>query len=157
MLESGEIDLRLGWVDQTAPTMRSKLLYTETFSCLYRRDHRGIRGTITTEQYLAAQHVRVQASQPSTATRSIAAAAHRIGHELRIVLVVPSLMTVGRIVAESNIVATVPSGIAPVLAQFHGLKIAPLPIKVPPPRVAMSWPYRTPAEPPHPWLRSACP
>ncbi|NBO76218.1 MAG: LysR family transcriptional regulator [Betaproteobacteria bacterium] len=154
MLESGEIDLRLGWVDKSSPFTRSRLLYTETFSCLYRRQHRAVKGLITIPQYLAAEHIRVQASQPSTATRTIAAAALRLGQELRVALVVPNLMTVGRVVAESDTVATVPSGIGQVLAQLHDLKIAPLPIKVATLNVAMYWHERMQTDKRHRWLRS---
>lgn len=155
MLESGEIDLRLGWVDKSSPFTRSRLLYTETFSCLYRKQHRTIRGAITVQQYLKAEHIRVQASQPSTATRTIAAAALRLGQDLRVAIVVPSLMTVGRVVAESEIVATVPSGIAEVLAKLHDLRIAPLPIKVATLNVAMYWHERMQTDKRHRWLRAA--
>lgn len=154
MLESGELDLRLGWVDKTSPFTRSRLLYTETFSCLYRRQHRAIKGPVTVKQYLAAEHIRVQASQPSTATRTIAAAAQRLGQDLHVAIVVPNLMTVGRVVAESDIVATVPSGIGQVLSKLHDLKIAPLPIKVATLNVAMYWHERMQTDKRHRWLRS---
>lgn len=154
MLEVGELDLRLGWVDRSNPTMRSRPLYAESFSCLYRRGHPSVRGGLSLERYIAADHVRVQVSRPSTASRAIDAAVQRMGLDLRVALTVPSLLSLGQAVAASNLVATVPSGMARTLAGLHELELAALPLKIPQLTVAMYWHERVQTDRRHRWLRA---
>lgn len=153
-LEVGELDLRLGWVDHTSPTTRSRGLYTESFSCLMRKGHPAVRQGLSVERYIAADHVRVQVSRPSTASRAMDAAAQKLGLDLRVALVVPSLMSLARTVAVSDLVGTVPSRMAQTLAKTFGLELAPLPLKVPTLNVAMYWHERMQTDRRHRWLRT---
>ena len=154
MLEVGELDLRLGWVDHTSPTTRSRGLYNESFSCLMRKDHAVGRQGLNVERYIAADHVRVQVSRPSTASRAMDAAAHKLGLGLRVALVVPSLMSLARTVAVTDLIGTVPSGMAHTMAKTFGLELAPLPLKIPTLNVAMYWHERMQSDRRHRWLRT---
>lgn len=152
-LESGEVDLRIGWVDHVDPATRARLLYTERQLCLARARHPRIRGQITAKQYAEEQHVRLQVSAPSTASRSLDQMALQTGLKLKVRAVVPSLMTLARLVAESDLLATVPEGIAGVIGPLYKLQTLPLPLNTSPVKVAMYWHEKYQRDVRHTWLR----
>lgn len=152
-LETGEVDLRIGWVDRVDPSTRARLLYTERPLCLARARHPRIRGEVTAQQYAQEHHVRLQVSAPSTASRSLDQLAQQVGLTLEVRAVVPSLMTLARLVAESDLLATVPEGIAGVIGPLYKLQALPVPLATPPVKVAMYWHEKYQRDPRHAWLR----
>src|SRR5512137_2253372 len=111
-LETGEIDVRLGWVRDPSPSTRSRLLFSDQFVCLMRQGHPAATAPLTLERYVDLTHVRSQASIPSTASRLMDEAVGRIGATINVALVVPSHLTIGRVVGATDLVATVPMCIA---------------------------------------------
>lgn len=153
MLETGELDLRIGWVDEPAPTTRSRALFSDGFVCVLRRDHPVMRSQLTVETYAELQHVRAQVSVASTASRQMDIAMASLGHQATVSLVVPSYMSMARVAAKTNMVATVPQCIANHFPVELGLVQLPLPIKIPALRVVMYWHERMNHDPRHRWLR----
>ena len=153
-LQSGELDLRLGWVQDPSPAMRSRLLFTDGFVCLVRQGHPAAKGELTLEQYAGLTHIRAQAAVPSTANRLIDKALGKVGSRLRVPLVVPSHLTIGRVVASSDYVATVPRCIARTLVKHLALRMLPSPVRIPTLRVAMYWHERVHRDPRNRWLRA---
>ena len=156
MLESGELDVRLGWVRNPDPTpsTRSRQLYVDRFVCLLRKGHPVLSETFSMEQYTRLSHVRAQVAIPSTASRYMDEAVNKVGSKLNVSLVVPSYFTIGRVVATTDLVATLPLGIARSLAVSLNLSIQPCPIKIPQLKVAMYWHERMQSEARHKWFRS---
>jgi DNA-binding transcriptional LysR family regulator len=154
MLESGELDVRLGWVRDPAPSTRSRQLYADHFVCLLRRDHPVLREPFSMDQYTGLSHVRAQVATPSTASRYMDEAVNKVGSKLNVSLVVPSYFTIGRVVATTDMVATLPLGIASSLAASLPLSIQPCPLKIPPLKVAMYWHERMQSEARHKWFRN---
>ncbi len=152
-LLSGEVDLRLGWVRDPAPSMRSRLLFTDRFVCLVRQGHPAAQSGLTLENYVASTHIRAQSAVPSTATRLIDEAVRRMGAQLRVPLVVPSHLTIGRVVASTDLVATVPRCIARNLVMHLPLRMLQSPVRIPTLRVAMYWHERFHKDPRNRWLR----
>jgi DNA-binding transcriptional LysR family regulator len=79
---------------------------------------------------------------------------NKLGSKLNVSLVVPSYFTIGRVVATTDLVATLPLGIARSLAASLHLSIQPCPIKIPQLKVAMYWHERMQSEARHKWFRS---
>lgn len=153
LLESGAIDLRLGFVGDPSADMRSRALYTERFVCLMRRGHPAARNEFTLERYAELRHVRLQVSQPSTASRMIDHAVRAIGGTVDVALVSPSYLTIGRVVATSDLVVTVPIGIAKSLLAHLPLQAVSTPVQIPPLKAAMYWHERFQSDSRHKWLR----
>uniref|UniRef100_A0A1S7LNH7 Transcriptional regulator, LysR family n=1 Tax=Magnetococcus massalia (strain MO-1) TaxID=451514 RepID=A0A1S7LNH7_MAGMO len=55
--------------------------------------------------------------------------------------------------ANSNVMAVMPEGTARVVSRPLGLRVEPVPLKVPPLRMALAWHPRTDRDPPHIWFR----
>jgi DNA-binding transcriptional LysR family regulator len=153
-LESGELDVRIGWVDKIRPDMRSKTLYTEKFVCVARKKHPKIKGNLDLLTYVDALHVRSQVSMPSTASRSTDQIISQLGFDLNVALVVPSLMTIGKVVSETDLIATIPAGVADFLSKMYSLDTYAPPIKLHEVKVAMYWHEKMQSDKRHTWLRT---
>lgn len=153
-LESGELDIRIGWVDKIRPDMRSKTLYTEKFVCIARKKHPKIKGNLDLLTYVESSHARSQVSMPSTASRSTDQIISQLGFDLNVALVVPSLMTIGKVVSETDLIATIPAGVADFLSKIYSLETYVPPIKLYEVKVAMYWHEKMQSDKRHAWLRN---
>ncbi len=154
LLESGELDVRLGWVRDPAPSTRSRQLFADRFVCLVRNGHPALQETFSMDSYANLSHVRAQVATPSTASRYMDEAMSKFGAKPNVPLVVPSYFTIGRVVASTDLVATLPWGIARSLAASLPLSIQRCPLKIPQLKVAMYWHERKHSEARHKWFRN---
>ncbi len=151
--ESGEIDIRLGWLPAPPPLLRVKLLFRDPLVCIARRSHPRLKNRITAEQYLATAHVRVERPRTGVSTGAVDAAVAAVGGRLRIALQVQNAFALANSVAQSSLIATLPERLARVMAAQYPLQILPLPLDVPDVRIAMYWHERTHKQPAHRWFR----
>ena len=70
-------------------------------------------------------------------------------------MLAPHFASVPFIVAESNLIATVPKRLAIKLRGTLKLQLLPLPIALPALRLSMLWHERMDADPAHTWLRGS--
>lgn len=154
LLESGEVDIRIGWVDKIRPDMRHKVLYAEKFVCIARKKHPKIKDGLELPTYVNGLHVRSQISMPSTASRSTDQIFRQLGFDLKVATVAPSLMTLGKIVAETDLFATIPAGVAELISKVHNVEIYEPPLKLFEIKVAMYWHEKMQYDKRHLWLRS---
>jgi DNA-binding transcriptional LysR family regulator len=78
----------------------------------------------------------------------------QLGFDLNVALVVPSLMTVGKVVSETDLIATIPEGVADFLSKIYSLETYTPPIKLHEVKVAMYWHEKMQSDKRHAWLRS---
>jgi DNA-binding transcriptional LysR family regulator len=134
--------------------MRAKTLYTEKFVCIARKKHPKIKGNLDLSTYVESLHARSQVSMPSTASRSTDQIISQLGFDLNVALVVPSLMTIGKVVSETDLIATIPAGVAEFLSKIYSLETYVPPIKMYEVKVAMYWHEKMQSDKRHAWLRS---
>ncbi len=152
-LESGEIDLRLGWLPDPPPSLRMKLLFRDPLVCIVRRGHPRLKGRISAAQYLDAAHVRVEQPRTRVSTGAVDAAVAALGGRLRIALQVQNAYALAHAVAQSNLLSTMPQRLARAMAAHHPLQVLSLPLEVPDARIAMYWHERTHKQPAQRWFR----
>ncbi len=151
--ESGEIDIRLGWVPDPPPLLRMKMLFRDPLVCIARRGHPRLKGKLTAAQYLEAAHVRVEQPRTRVSSGAVDTAVAAIGGRLRVALQVQNPFALAHAVAQSNLVSTVPQRLAQAMAGHHPLQILALPIDVPDARIAMYWHERNHKQPAQRWFR----
>lgn len=152
--ERGEIDFRLGWWPGPPQTLRFKLLFRDRLVCLVRRNHPVVRPGFTSEDYIGAEHIRIQSPRTGVSEHAIDRAVAALHRRLRIALRVQSSLTLANAVASSDVVATVPERFAQSLVETFRLQALPLPLpNMPDVRMALYWHERTHKEPAHRWLR----
>jgi DNA-binding transcriptional LysR family regulator len=152
-LERGEVDFRLGWIRDPAAGLRSKPLFQDKLVCLARRGHPVARPGMSVEQYLALPHVRSQLSVATTTGRVIDEAAGALGAKLRLMLLVQNYLTIPYVVAQSDVVATVPERLARGFIDQLPLQLIEPPLKLPTVKFALYWHERTHKDPRHRWFR----
>lgn len=150
-LRSGRVDLEVhAWSQGTTrPGLRSEAVGTGTLVVAVRADH-PIK-TLTPETYAAADHIVVSRRGRLRDQVDDLLAARAL--ERRVVVCVPTSAAAFRLVAQSDLLAAVPSVLAGDAASAAGLRTLPMPLDITPATVAMSWHSRFDADGAHSWLR----
>jgi DNA-binding transcriptional LysR family regulator len=151
-LHNGNIDLAFGVSQATLPNhLCQEPLYEDTYVTLLRPQHPAVNG-LSIEQFSALNHVQVAATG-SRQESAVDTALNKLGLHRRIVLQSPSFITALAIVAESNLVVTLPASIARRYAVQHNLVAIATPIYCPPITHISIWSGLKDADPAHQWLR----
>lgn len=149
-LRSGGIDLYLGNWSSVPSGFKRYLLRQESFACIARKGHPRIKSRLTLEAYLSAGHVLVS-SDEHAGSIDTQLSDHALGR--RVVLRTPHLFVAPLVVARTNLIATLPRGVATSFAQFLPLRVFKPPLDAPGFPVSMVWHSRTHEQAPHRWLR----
>ena len=153
-LETGDIDLALGYLPQLPDKIRRARLFEEHYVCMTRPDHPlGRMGPLTLKEFLSAQHVLI-ASMGSGHQQLERALAER-GVQENVALRVPHFVVVPLIVAGTDLVVSLPSRVAGASSRLVKVKVHPLPIPIPSFDVSLYWHERVENDPANQWLRVA--
>jgi len=152
-LESGEVDLAIGYFPNLqGAAIYQQRLFSHSFVCLVRKDHPLIGEQITRAQFLEAQHVVVRREGVSHELFEQALADQ--GLTRRVVLSVPHFLAIPLLVAESDLVVTVPYAVGISFARMANLKMLRPPIQVGPVDVKQHWHARFHHDQANMWLRT---
>lgn len=153
-LERGAIDVAVAHLRAMPPTIETTLLFRDPFVVAARKGHpisSEISGApLTVEAYAAQDHVLVSPrGDPSGALDRILV---DYGQRRRIALLVATYLAVPAALAASDLIATLPSRAASLIAAHAELAILPLPIDFAA-TVSMAWHRRAASEPAQAWFR----
>jgi DNA-binding transcriptional LysR family regulator len=153
-LESGDVDLAVGYVPQLRDKFRRTRLFEEHYVCMTRPDHPlGRRGAITLKEFLAARHVLISSMGSGHQVLERTLAEH--GVEENVALRVPHFVVVPLIVASTDLIVGLPSRVAEASARLVKVKVHPLPIPIPSFDVSLYWHARAENDAANQWLRGA--
>jgi DNA-binding transcriptional LysR family regulator len=152
-LEAGRADLALGVVPGLESGFYQQAFYSQDFICLMSPRHPLAGATLTLKAYREAAHVEVLSGK-THALLAEALKEQRI--ERHVLLQVPGFLGLSAVVAQTDLVATVPREIGETLARNAGLKVLRCPFKVPSFTVKQYWHLRMHHDAAHRWLRGAC-
>jgi len=150
-LESGELDLAVGFLPGLTTGMRQQPLFREHYVCMMRADHPLIGEKISARQFRDAAHVLV--SYAGTGHQVIEETFVAEGLSAHIAVRVPHFLVVPMILARTDLIVTVPSRVAAVFAQGGNFKVLPLPLRLPGFEVRLHWHQRFHQDPANRWLR----
>lgn len=153
-LESGEVDVRIGWVRDPVPSVRATVLIRDRFVCLIGQQHPGIGKRMTLEQYVQAPQVRARASLRSDFWRWADDALMEHQPRPRVTCIVQDYMATASIVAETDLIAIVPERLATRFAEQYSLRVVDPPFDLPNITITGYWHERTHLSPPHQWFRA---
>jgi DNA-binding transcriptional LysR family regulator len=151
---SDSYDLAIGFFPDALSldaSVRSDLLFEEENVCIASATHPAIRGKISLRQFASEGHVAV--FYKSEGPGVIDTILSQKGLTRKLAVLAPHFASVPFIVAESNLIATVPKRLAIKLRGTLKLQLLPLPIALPALRLSMLWHERMDADPAHAWLR----
>ncbi len=155
-LQEGECDLAVGFFPDLAGDLRASLLFSDTLSCIGRRGLRGSTSTISLAEYLAARHVIFGSpfTPISTIENLVNTTLDRIGIHRHTGIEVPSILLPAYIVAQSDLLATLPTRLAHRFAATLPVDVYELPFTTPALDFSMVWHERTHRIAVHRWVRS---
>jgi DNA-binding transcriptional LysR family regulator len=151
MLESGEIDLAIGYYPDLPGSLVQRRLYERDYVCVFRADHPRIGRTLSVRQYVALDHAVVHT--PVRVHESVDRALARRRLTRRVALSVPHFIVIPPILESTDLVATLPAEIAAVFSRFVRLRTLPSPVKIPPVVLRLYWHRRFQHDAAHRWLR----
>jgi DNA-binding transcriptional LysR family regulator len=152
-LESGEMDLAVGFTPDLAAGFYQQALFAQDFVCLASQDHPRVHASLSLSAFLAEGHIVVTTSGTGHSIVDKVLASHGIAR--RVVLRVPSFLGVARIVAQTEFLVIVPRRLGHALASQERVQLLEPPVALPPYKVKQHWHQRFNADDGNLWLRRA--
>lgn len=150
-LESGDIDLAVGFLPHLEAGFYQQLLFRQDFVLLAAQDHPRVRSKPTKSAFLAEGHIVVTTSGTGHAIVDRVLADK--GFQRRVVLKVPSFLGVARLVAGTELLVIVPRRLGEAVAQQEQVRLLPPPLALPPFAVKQHWHERYHSDAGNQWLR----
>lgn len=150
-LKDGKIDVALGlYRDMQAPFFTLEL-FRERFVCLVRRDHPRVKAKLSLKTFVSLSHVLIS---PLGVRRLglVDQALEARGMKRRIALSIPHYLIAPMVIANSDLIITLPERVACSFAQTHPLKLMSPPCDLPGFTVSAIRHERTKHEPAHNWF-----
>lgn len=159
LLDSGEIDLLCGLFPEQVAWHDQQLLFQEQFVCVCRsvggaspRENRSFVGdALSLEDYLSTSHLLVSVQEDMVGRVDYLLAEQNLTRH--IALSVPHFLVAPAILAQTNLIATLPTRIVREFAPSLNLKILPCPLPLKGFSVFMRWHQSMSAQNAHDWLR----
>ncbi len=151
MLESGEVDLALGFMPQLDAGFYQQTLFAQRYVCLASVDHPRIQGELTLERFQAEEHAMVISS--GTGHGYLERELARQGVTRKVVLRVPNFLGVAFVVEHTDLVVTIPARLGDMLSRHGRFRIYPTPFALPGYSVKQFWHERFHHDPGNRWLR----
>lgn len=151
---SDSFDLAIGFFPDALSldaSVRSEVLFEEDNVCIASSHHPSIKSKISIRQYAAARHAAVFYKSEGPGVIDTILAQKGLTRELAVLS--PHFASTPFIVAESDLIATVPRRLALRFSRALKLQVLPVPFSMPPFRLAMLWHERVDSDPAHAWLR----
>jgi DNA-binding transcriptional LysR family regulator len=149
-LEHGRIDVAVSHLRTMPPMIETTLLFRDPFLVVARKGHPLTRAPLTVEAYAAQHHLLVSPrGEPSGPLDALLA---DYGQRRRVALLVATYLAVPAALARSDLIATIPSRTAALIAAHADITTLPLPVDLQA-TISMAWHRRTTTEPAQAWFR----
>lgn len=157
-LEEGSSHLVIGYFRDLPQDFYSSVILTDKIVCLARSRHPSLGRGIDLAEYARLAHACFAGFSHaglSTIEKVTDAALADFGLKRRVVFQAGSVSVLLSVVAETDLIATVPLGSVQHATKGYRLKVAPLPFAVPSAEIALIWHERTHRDAAHGWFRNA--
>jgi DNA-binding transcriptional LysR family regulator len=150
-LENGDVDLCIAVRPPDSPGLFQRKILDETFACVARQDHPVLKKKLDLLTYTELPHVLVtpQGEGPSFVDQLLA----EHGLRRRVALRIPYFLAAPMVVAETDLVLTLPRSVANLLSARFGLAVYDPPLSLGSFSMQMIWHERFDRDPAHVWFR----
>lgn len=149
-LEAGDFDLAIGTGFRETARVRVERLLGERFRCVARRGHPRVSKQLSARAYAAEPHVLVAPADAQLA--KLDPALSDPGRKRRAGVTVPHFLVAAEVVAQSDLIATLPERVA--RASESRLQVLAPPVKLAGFSVSLAWSAASEADPAQSWLRA---
>jgi DNA-binding transcriptional LysR family regulator len=128
-LADGQIDIAIAVFHEAPPGFKRRVLAKESFVTVARKKHPKLRGGLTLRRFVELDHLLV--SPVGDLDGPVDDALRRVGKTRRVVAALPQFLAALATAAASDVLVTVPKGLAKAYAPTFGLSIYETPIAMP--------------------------
>jgi DNA-binding transcriptional LysR family regulator len=150
-LESGDIDLAVGFMPDLEAGFYQQALFAQDFVCLAASKHPRIGAKLSRKAFSNEGHILVLTTGTGHSVVDKVLAKNKL--QRRVVLRVPSFLGVARIVAQTELLAIVPRQLGQALAEQERVKVLEPPLPLPSYKVKQHWHQRFNLDAGNIWLR----
>jgi DNA-binding transcriptional LysR family regulator len=151
-LGAGNVDVAVGFFDNLTTGFIQALLFREHYVCMVRTSHPGFHSGMTLEAFTHAEHAIADATGMAHAVIDRFLAKNKIRRN--VALRVPGLQVLPMIIANSSLLAIVPSRLAQAFALHGRIKVLPMPVPIPSFDIRMFWHERYHHDPTIRWIKA---
>jgi len=152
-LTTGMLDLAVDYLYFDNPDLCYQPLLEEQLVVIARAGHPLFDQPLTLEAYQHHLHVAIPGRGGRGSPLEIVLGSAKVHRQVQ--LFVPHYLSIPLIVAQSDLLGTVPRRLAEHFAGFLPIRLAPLPLEAPPVQVSLIWHRQQERVPGHRWLREA--
>jgi DNA-binding transcriptional LysR family regulator len=155
-LESGDVDLAVGYFEEFDGSMHRQVLFEEHYVGMVRAAHPTIRTALSFEQFLQSPHLVYQPSGGGHGSQEnfVDKAFWQAGVERRVAVRLAHAVGISAMVSHTDLLVIVPHMLAQACANLVDVSILDLPIEIPRIQIAQYWNERFHTDPGSRWLRS---
>ena len=149
-LERGAIDAAVAHLRAMPPAIKTALLFRDPFVVAAREGHPITQVPLTVEAYAAWNHVLV--SPRGDVSGALDRLLLEYGQRRRVALLVATYLAIPAVLAATDLIATIPSRAAALIAAHAGIVTLPLPVNFSA-TISIAWHRRAGSEPAQAWFR----
>jgi DNA-binding transcriptional LysR family regulator len=154
-LDADELDLAIGYeaFPQGQAHHKRRLLFTETYLCMFNSERTGITPPISLDDYVRLPHVVATLRPGRNVHGPVDDALEKLGLRRSVVLTTQRFLAVPSLVASAPVVVTMHARLARRMAAELGLSVSPLPVELREVPFSLLWHASYDHDPAHIWLR----
>jgi DNA-binding transcriptional LysR family regulator len=149
-MASGEVDCAVGIFDNLVSGFKRSLVLQEHYVCIVRTAHPKFRRGMNLEAFLESKHAVADSTGMAHTMIDRVLARH---HSRRDAVRVPGFHVLPMIIANSELLAVVPSRLATAFSRISAIKALPLPVSIPTFDINVYWHERYHHDAPNQWFR----
>lgn len=150
-LAAGDSDLAVGYMPELEAGFYQQVLFEQGFCCVVSNQHPLVKRRMTATLFKRVRHVEIAA--PGTGNELVELELKRVGVERRIALSLHTLPGLGNLLAQTELVATVPERVGHTLTRIAPVKLLASPYALPKFAIKQHWHERFHLDPANRWLR----
>ena len=151
MLETGDVDLALGFMPQLDAGFYQQTLFGQNYVCVAGFDHPRVQGELSLAQFETEEHAAVVSS--GTGHGYLDRELERQNIRRKVVLRVPNFLGVAFVVEHTDLLVTIPARLAEMLSKHGRLQVYRAPFNIPTYTVKQFWHERFHHDLGNRWLR----
>lgn len=151
-LDSGDVDIAIGFLPKSRRWHERETLYSETHLCLFDQRLVRLQAPVPLQGFVA--HAHIVPSLRGELTSFVDEALEKLGLQRRVVASTGAFITIPMMLKTAPLIATLPARVARFCSNAATLTVSPLPFEGPGFDVSMVWNRRDSASASHAWLRA---
>ncbi len=150
-LESGRLDIAIGFMPSTGSGFCQQRLFADRFVCAVRANHPRIHDMLSLAQFESEHHLVLSTPGSGLEIVEKALESNRIRRKVR--LTVPGCFGISSMITGADCLAVIPEQLGKIVASSGRIKLMPLPFSLPAYHVVQHWHERYTHDPANKWIR----